>query len=198
MKIFNLTSNSKVYTSNAYLILGSWNALADVNTLIDVGRDVSVIERIKEINTGVAKKKVAQVVLTHSHFDHVGALKLIKKEYSPAVYAFSESLDGVDHILKDGDNLKIGDRNFEVIHTPGHSCDSICLYCEEDGAVFAGDTPLIINSCGGTYERPFVDALKKLSRRSIKVIYFGHGPPLLKNCNARLKSSLQNIKTLQD
>ena len=39
MKIVNLTQGSAVYTSNAYLLTGTWNAIPDVNTLVDTGRD---------------------------------------------------------------------------------------------------------------------------------------------------------------
>ena len=139
MKILNLTSESKMYTSNVYLITGTWNAIGDLNTLVDVGRDPSVIEKINNASTGVGKHRVEQVVLTHSHYDHASLLPQIKKTFNPEVYAYSHSLEGVDHLLKDGDTLKLGDRIFEVIYTPGHSSDSICLYCEEERVLFAGD-----------------------------------------------------------
>ena len=45
MKVFNLTENSEVYTSNVYLVTGDFNALSDVNTLIDVGRDEKITEK---------------------------------------------------------------------------------------------------------------------------------------------------------
>ncbi len=90
--------------------------------------------------------------------------------------------------------LKLGDRIFEVIYTPGHSSDSICLYCEEERVLFAGDSAVIIRSAGGTYEEGFVHALEKICRRNIQSIYFGHGAPLLNNCNARVHESLRIVK----
>ena len=72
MKIMNLTKNSKMYTSNVFLVLGAWKTVDDVNTLIDVGRDKSIIRKIENINTGLGKKKIDQVILTHSHSDHAG------------------------------------------------------------------------------------------------------------------------------
>ena len=194
MKIINLTENSKVYTSNAYLLLGSWNALSDVNTLVDVGRDPVVIEKINNASTGVGKKRIDQVILTHSHYDHAGLLPLIRTHFEPCVHAFSPYLETVDYVLKDGDTLKFGDRMFEVIHTPGHSHDSICLYGEEDGILFAGDTPLIIHRPGDTYQKEFVQALEKISRKSIRAIYFGHGHPMLEHCNHRLRASVENVR----
>ena len=71
---------------------------------------------------------------------------------------------------------------------------SICLYCEEDGVLFAGDTPLIIRRPGDTYPEEFVEALERLSQKDIRSIYFGHGQPILHNCNALLRNSLENVK----
>jgi len=136
MKILNLTSKSKIYTSNVYLITGNHNAIDDVNTLIDVGRDPSMINMLNNASTGVGKKRVEQVVLTHSHYDHTSLLPEISEIFKPEVYAFSRFIKGVDHLVNDGDMLRLGDRTFEIIYTPGHSNDSICLYCEEDGALF--------------------------------------------------------------
>lgn len=194
MKILNLTNNSKIYTSNVYLVTGTWNAIEDVNTLIDVGRDPAVIEKITNASTGVGKKRVEQVILTHSHYDHASLLPLIREIFNPVAYAFSPFLEGVDNLLKDGEMLKAGDRMFEVIYTPGHSNDSICLYCEEDHVLFAGDTAVLITSYNSSYGDDFVHALERLSRREIHSIYFGHGEPLFDNCNARIRASLRMVK----
>lgn len=194
MKIINLTEKSKSYTSNVYLVLGTWNAIDDVNTLVDVGRDPSAIEKINEISTGVGKRKVEQVVLTHSHYDHTGLLPQIREVFKPRVYAFSPSLKGVDRLLKGGETLKLGDRMFEVIYTPGHSNDSICLYCKEDRVLFVGDTPVKIISTDGSYEESFVQALETLCRKDIQTIYFGHGTPLLHGCNEVIRTSLKNVR----
>lgn len=194
MKIINLTEKSTVYTANVYFILGTWNALPDVNTLIDAGRDPQIIEKINTTSTGLGKKQVEQVILTHSHYDHAGLLPMICAHFKPTVYAFSPYLEHVDKTLKDGDKFKAGDRIFEVIHTPGHSQDSICLYCEEEKVLFAGDTPLIIHRPGDSYRLDFILALEKLVQRDIQAIYFGHGRPLLAHCHERLSMSLKNIR----
>lgn len=193
MKIVNLSEKNAVYTSNVYLITGTWNKMEDVNTLIDVGRDPAVIKKIHNAPTGVGKHKVEQVVLTHNHYDHTSLLPWIRKIFNPVVNAFSSSLEGVDHLLEDGETLKLADRTFEVIHMPGHSSDSICLYCEEDSVLFAGDAPIVIQSASGTYEEDFICALKKLCRRNICSIYFGHGNPILEGCNKIIRASLKNI-----
>ncbi len=194
MKILDLTRDNGIYTSNVFLVLGGSNAIDDVNTLVDVGRDPSVIERINSASTGVGKQRVEQVVLTHGHYDHTSLLPQICEAYGPRVCAYSPSLDGVDHLLKDGEALRMGDEIFEVIYTPGHSSDSICLYCRSKGILFAGDSPIIIQSGEGTYEDGFVSALIRLARKNVKAIYFGHGDPLLKDCNKRIRSSLRVVE----
>jgi len=183
----------EMYSSNVYLVRGEYNRIEDVNTLIDVGNDPSVVERIATISTGLAKRPVEQVVLTHGHFDHVATLPAIRKVFDPVVHAHSAFL-GADHVVGNGDLLRCGDRNFEVIYTPGHSQDSICLYSQEDGVLFAGDTPLVILSDGGSYEENFIRALQYICRKDVRAIYLGHGDPLLKNCNAQLKATLRKAK----
>ncbi len=194
MKILNLFSKGTQYTSNVYLVTGTWNALTDVNTLIDTGRDPSIIPRLMAASTGVGKKRVEQVILTHSHYDHVTLLPLICDLFNPVVRAASSFFEGVDVILKGGENVKLGDRDFEIIYTPGHSNDSICLYCRQDGVLFSGDTPLVIRSTDGTYEPEFITALESLCSRDIRSVYFGHGPPLFDRCNEILKESFENVR----
>ena len=194
MKIISLNGKSKTYTCNVYLITGTRKRLEDVNTLIDVGRDPSVIEEIGRASTGAGKQPVEQVVLTHSHYDHASLLPRIREVFKPKVYAFSPHLKGVNHLLRGGETLKIGDRLFEVIHMPGHSSDSICLYNQEDGALFAGDAPIVIRSAGNSHEDGFVRALEKLHRRDIRSIYFGHGAPVFKGGNEIIRSSLENVR----
>jgi glyoxylase-like metal-dependent hydrolase (beta-lactamase superfamily II) len=197
MKVINLTERGKLYTANVFFVHGSWNALDDVNTLVDVGRDPAVIKRINEAPSGVGKKKVDQVILTHSHYDHASLLPLIRELFSPVVYAFSPYLKGVDHLLKDGENLKIGDKIFEVIFTPVHSSDSLCLYCEEEGVIFTGDTPMAINSCDGIYDESFVVMLRKICARDIQKIYPGHGNPVTRGVKEMICASLRNIETVR-
>lgn len=194
MKIFNLTDkNGSIYTSNVYFIRGDMNALNDVNTIVDVGRDPSIIKKIWTSSTGVGKKTVAKVILTHNHYDHASLLPEIRKEFNPEVYAFSKLDNLVDILVKDGDALKIGDRMFEVIHIPGHSADSICLYCEEEKILFAGDTPVAIYEKGRNYEDSFVQAFIKLGDRDIQDIYLGHGDPITGYGNKIIRHSLLNL-----
>jgi len=194
MKILNLKSNNDIYSSNVYFVLGSSNAIDDVNTLVDVGRDPLIIEKIDKASTGVGKHRVEQVVLTHSHYDHSSLLPQIHEKYHPEVCAYSTSLEGVNRILRDGETLKMGDRAFEVIYMPGHSNDSICLYCHSDGVLFVGDSHVVLISASDNYEQGFISALKRIARKNVKAIYFGHGDPLLTDCNAKIRLSLKMVE----
>jgi len=193
MKIMNLTKDSGIYTSNVYLLLGDWKAIEDVNALIDVGRDPSIIEKIKQIDTGVGKKKIEKVVLTHGHYDHASLLPAVRDEFDPETYAF-HPFNGVKHALRDGQTLKLADRWLEVIHTPGHTSDSICLYCAEDAVIFSGDANLIISTTNGSYEEGFVNALERIAQRNIAAIYPGHGKPITIRAKHLIDVSLDNVR----
>jgi glyoxylase-like metal-dependent hydrolase (beta-lactamase superfamily II) len=175
-------------------VLGHWNTLEDVNTLIDVGRDPSIILRIISTHTGVGKKRIEQVILTHNHYDHTSLLPLIKEKFDPRIYAFSENIPGVDHLLKDGDKIQVGNSMVEVIHTPLHTTDSVCLYCEEDSILFSGDTPLLFNSTPVPDNEQFIESLKELAKRRIRIIYGGHGDPVRCKCNQRISEAIQQIE----
>ncbi|MGE5418395.1 MAG: MBL fold metallo-hydrolase [Acidobacteriota bacterium] len=192
MKVINLTENSSVYTCNAYLILGTWNTLDDVNCLVDVGRDEAIIQAIYEASTGVGKKRIEQVVITHNHYDHAGMLSAIRKEFNPTVMAFTKNLHGVNQVLHDGQKVMMGDREFEVIHVTAHSNDSICLLSFEEKVLFSGDTPLKIMTPDISYEPNYINFLKRLINIGVKTVYPGHGPAITSGCRDMLKKSLEN------
>ena len=195
MQIVNIKGSNKVYSSNVYLVHGEWKKMNDVTTLIDVGSDPSIIDVINSMNMGVGKKKVDQVILTHNHSDHSSILPLIIKEYNPIVHAFSPFMEGATNVLADGQSILIGDQYFEVIHTPGHSSDSISLYNSANKVLFVGDTSVIVRGLdNGVYEEDYINAIKKLCQKQVRAIYFGHGDPVFGNGQSLLVESLRNIR----
>ena len=191
MKVLRLSSNPNLYCGNSYLLLGDWSTLDDVNAVIDTGSDNYILEEIERIYTGVGKNPIDKVVLTHNHFDHIGGAAFLKKKYNAKVYANIFTDQVVDFTIKDGDLLKLADRDFLVIQTPGHSMDSICLYNEEERVLFSGDTALLIRDTGGTYTPDYIDALSKLSKLKIRIIYPGHGDPIDENPEGMIRSSFR-------
>ena len=192
MKVHLLRSTAAVYTANAYLILGDSNRLEDVNALVDVGTDGTIVNSIGQMSTGVGKKPVARVILTHSHFDHSGGLGRVIVKFNPEVLAYS-MMDGVSRLLTDGEVILLGDELFEIIHSPEHSSDSICLFSLTSGALFSGDTPLNIQSPGGTYQEGFVVFLEDLVRKGVRTIYSGHDAPNSKNPMEVIRATLRNV-----
>ncbi len=193
MRVIQLARNPKNYTCRSYLLLGEWNQLGDVNTLIDPGTDDYVLAEINRIYTGCGKLPVEQVLLTHNHFDHAAAADLFKQNYGARVYGWVNG-PGVDCLLKEGQLLKAGDDYLEVIHTPGHSSDSVAFYCQSQKLLFSGDTQLRIRTSGGRYTRDYVQTLLKLAQREIELIYPGHDEPLDCDVRATILNTLQNVR----
>ncbi|MBN1167224.1 MAG: MBL fold metallo-hydrolase [Methanospirillaceae archaeon] len=192
MRILNLTKKSITYTSNVYLIMDDTGNTNAMTTLIDVGRDPGILPLLVDIlNTNSVS--VDQVILTHLHFDHVSLLPAIIDMYHPRICAFSDNREGINHLVVDGESVLIGDRSAEVIHLPGHTCNSICLYCREEKILFSGDNALYFWNTSNTFERPFIHAYQRICANDISVIYPGHGDPLSHDCNRLLAESLRNV-----
>ena len=140
--------------------------------VIDPGDDYPLIEK------KIGGNKVLAILLTHDHFDHIGAVDEIKEKYKAPIYSYSN--------LKEG-NFNIKDFNFEVIYTPGHKEDSITIYLKKENIMFTGDfifkgTIGRMDLPGGSY-KDMQESLNKISKydRNIK-IYPGHGEEtILKN-----------------
>ena len=193
MIVQNLTKGSLIYTSNAYLCSGENESGSHL--LIDTGCDPQIMNTLHRITAETRQPPVSDVILTHSHYDHTRILKEIKAAW-PMVktYAYSAYLDGIEQVLTDGEKITACNTTFEIIHVPGHSTDSVCVYSPEHEILFSGDSPLIIWGTEATYELTFVTAFKKLAQLRVSAIYPGHGEPILQDCNRILDQSLHNLQ----
>lgn len=192
MKV-GLIKNPYTYSGYFFYVRGTWNAIPDVNTLIDTGTNDFVIQAIADINSGVGKRKVDLVILTHEHFDHAGGLKYVVEYYKPEVVLACKQLPFVTETTYDGMKVKIGDVNAEILHTPGHSNDSICIYSEEAETIFVGDMAYNIKSPGGSYGVDFVEALEKICSLKISTLYSGHDQPITENVMDVLNETYNNV-----
>ena len=111
--------------------------------------------------------KLAYVLLTHGHFDHILGVAELCRRYHPIVCAGEEELEvlqkglynltsvhnirlnafSVDRLLKDGDVIELGESRITFLHTPGHTAGSGCYVA--DDCIFSGDT-LFCESVGRT------------------------------------------------
>ncbi len=109
--------------------------------IIDPSWDLIELEMIiKENNL-----KIKYIVNTHHHFDHtLGNDEMVKSTKAPIIQHENSELKH-DITVKNGDFIEFGNSKLKVLHTPGHSQDSICLV--GDGKIFSGDT-LFVGNCG--------------------------------------------------
>ena len=144
--------------------------------------------------------KPAAILLTHGHFDHIGAVDKVRKQYGISCYAHeteTEVLENpsyncsarygrgytvqADHLLKDRQVLTLAGMEIHVLHTPGHTQGCVCYYFPEDGVLFAGDT--LFQSSIGRTDLPTgsMSALVRSARRLLEKlpeeteVYPGHG-----------------------
>jgi len=124
--------------------------------------------------------KLDYILNTHHHFDHVGGNEKLKEKYRAKVLGFEldkDRIPGIDIILKDKQNFKLGNSSFEVIFIPGHTKGHIAFYFKDEKIVFTGDT-LFSLGCGkvfeGTYEQMFSSLNKLKNLPTDTKIYCGH------------------------
>lgn len=109
--------------------------------IIDPSWDLAqVIEVIQKNNL-----KVKYVINTHHHFDHTIGNDAVVKQTGSKIIQHTASTLRNDIRVSDDDKIRFGNSELTVVHTPGHSKDSICLV--GDGKIFSGDT-LFVGNCG--------------------------------------------------
>jgi hydroxyacylglutathione hydrolase len=109
--------------------------------VIDPSWDLDEIMRTIQKNN----LKVKYIVNTHHHFDHTIGNDTMKTQTGAPIMQYKTSTIKHDLEVSDGEKIKFGNSELTVIHTPGHSKDSMCLV--GDGKIFSGDT-LFVGTCG--------------------------------------------------
>lgn len=118
------------------------------------------------------------IFYTHHHFDHVNDGENLANRYGAETVAHADSPVKKDVSVTHGQKLLIGSEEITVIHTPGHTKDSVCYLA--DGSVFTGDT-LFVGECGrvdlpgGSAQEMYASLFRKLARLGDEtVVYPGH------------------------
>ncbi len=141
--------------TNSYLI---WDESTNKAAVIDPSDEGGFISnKILENDLTLTK-----IILTHGHFDHVNGLLELKLNFSHVPILMHQDdlklykkapqstkhwtnqdpgpVPPIDEFIKDKQLITIGDSQLKVIHTPGHTPGSICLYNKQDDILFSGDT----------------------------------------------------------
>lgn len=105
--------------------------------------------RVEDVLAVVAGRTVRAIVCTHSHDDHVRIAPELAERLDAPIWLHPDDMPvwrlthpdrNPDGELSDGQEIAIGGTTLRVIHTPGHSPGSVCLYAAELGTIFTGDT----------------------------------------------------------
>lgn len=161
----------KYISENAYFYV---NDKTNHCFLIDPGSEGKRLFEIAESNNWIIDK----ILITHGHFDHIGAVNTLRKELNVEVYSYSNeyledpylnlSYYSNEIIIKDskrfGDLITLNDNpNFYLkpIYTPGHTSDSVILLNDKEHICFSGDT--IFKNSYGRYDLPGGDKEKLMN-----------------------------------
>jgi glyoxylase-like metal-dependent hydrolase (beta-lactamase superfamily II) len=178
-------------SSNVYVLAG------DYLTIVDPGNDYTVFAELGKM--GFNPLDIKKVVVTHGHRDHcMGVFELLR---FPPIYENKE-IEIINHEggpqefqrileeqgfaltqVKGGETLELSGFDWEVIHTPGHTIDSICLYHGPTKTAITGDTVLPhsigdADKTGGGRLDHYLYGLKQLLKKDIENILPGHGVPV--------------------
>ena len=165
--------------------------------VIDPGGDVDKI--VEMLNTIHAKVKY--ILLTHCHGDHIAGVNELKQRVGGKILIHRLDEEGLrdpnvnlaeyvglgrvivqaDARLDDGDLIHLGNLEFKILHTPGHTKGGISIYSEEEKLLFSGDT--LFRGTWGRTDLPtssFEDIIKSITEKLMvlpedTIVYPGHG-----------------------
>jgi len=175
------------FSSNIYVITG------DYVTIIDPGNDYTAFMDLFAL--GFKPTDIKKIVLTHGHTDHVMGifelfrryncegrnLEIILHEAGPQEFKELARQKGCNLTeIKGGETLDLSGFDLEVLHTPGHTLDGICLYHAASRTMFTGDTVLphamaeMDPTAGGRLDH-YLYSIRTLLKKDIENVMPGHG-----------------------
>jgi len=194
-------------SSNVYVVEGTYLSI------VDPGNDYTAF--IDLFGRGYKPSDVKKVVLTHGHRDHAmgvfdllrsypailenGGFELILHEASPAELKDMVRKSGCRVTeVRGGETLEIGGFDWEVIHTPGHTIDGICLYHPPSKTVFTGDTVLPHamaepdENAGGRLDH-YLFGVRALLGKDIQNVLPGHGLPVVSSGRKVIEETYEGL-----
>ncbi|MBI3027552.1 MBL fold metallo-hydrolase [Candidatus Woesearchaeota archaeon] len=166
---------------NFSYILGDERAKEAV--VVDAGWEIDNLIRVADKE----KLEIRKIILTHSHYDHVQKADELASKTNSTIYFHEDDCNEIKktirnpsikiHKLKNNDEIKIGNVQIKVIHTPGHTPGAICLLAKNK--LLTGDT-LFVNAIGrtdlpGGNSVKLFESLQKLKKLSDNIeVYPGH------------------------
>lgn len=191
----------------------SVNDMHKTNTYIIIDektKEAIIVDPCAEPNKIIDMAKILEadvkyIILTHCHADHIAAVPEVKAALGGKVLIHIDEKDSIenpketlfnelgldektieiDSRLNDGDIIHIGNIEFKIIHTPGHTKGGICLYCSSEKLLLSGDT--LFNGSWGRTDLPtsnFPDIIASISNKLMilpedTIVYPGHGKPTI-------------------
>lgn len=164
------------------------------------------------------------ILLTHAHLDHTGGMVDLSPDRRAGVEVLAHEDEAphlerpdllyldplfrtevpairVDRTLKEGDEMVMGDLTFQVLHTPGHTQGSICLYEPSEKWLFSGDTVFPQGSFGrvdfpGADPIAMTESLERLQELDVDALFPGHLEPIIHDAQSSLRLSYKNAHYL--
>jgi len=202
----------KNYDSNIYIIKGEQPALIDTGT----GRNTPYIQQ--QIENSLKQQSLATIILTHEHFDHVGGAPQLRVHSSATIAAHPNTSQHVktkpspfatllgmsftnfstDRNLNDNDTIQLGNHTYTILHTPGHSNGSICLYQPKHQILFSGDLVFYGGDTGrtdlpGGSVTKIKNSIERLTQLPITTLYPGHGQIVTHDADKHIQQAYNSL-----
>lgn len=169
--------------TNAYLVGDREMALLDPGS--GDTAELAALDALIE-GLGADGRRLACVLVTHAHPDHVGGVAAVRERYRVPVLGHASLADAMrlDRTLADGERVSLaGDADWTLtaIHAPGHARGHLCFFQERIGALFSGDHvagsgTVIVDPPEGDMA-DYVASLEKLAALAPRTLFPGHGSP---------------------